>query len=289
MPTYSYFCKACDEPYEITLSTEEKETWNARCPKCGADEGKQELFGVASARASKARAAVAAPAAKAAADDVGPLQRGLPPHPSHRLRRRRGEDRGGRGDRGAVERLVQRRDPGRHLPDPHREADQRPGRLRPPREEGVVRYRRGRRDLRPRGHGARLHDRRPLPPRDRLRDSRRGDDRTRERDRGGGGGAPRDGRSSAFPGDGGAREGREGPRARVRGGQPDRSRTTTSGTRKTTCGGRSDGSRSGDLPGRPVDAGFRDEADRGAATATRSCPWSSRSGSSTPTTSGTAC
>ncbi len=50
MPIYSYFCKSCDEPYEITLSTEEKETWNARCPKCGAGEGKQELFGVASGK-----------------------------------------------------------------------------------------------------------------------------------------------------------------------------------------------------------------------------------------------
>ena len=47
MPTYSFFCKACDEPYEIRMSMEEKEKWVARCPKCGGGEGKQELFCVA--------------------------------------------------------------------------------------------------------------------------------------------------------------------------------------------------------------------------------------------------
>lgn len=46
MPTYSYFCRSCDEPYELSMSTREKEAWNARCPKCGAEEGKQELYSV---------------------------------------------------------------------------------------------------------------------------------------------------------------------------------------------------------------------------------------------------
>jgi len=46
MPTYSFFCKSCDEPYEIRMSIEENGTLNARCPKCGAGEDKQEIFGV---------------------------------------------------------------------------------------------------------------------------------------------------------------------------------------------------------------------------------------------------
>lgn len=47
MPKYSYFCKACDEPYEVRMSMEEMETWSPRCPACGSDAGTQELFGVA--------------------------------------------------------------------------------------------------------------------------------------------------------------------------------------------------------------------------------------------------
>lgn len=46
MPKYSYFCKACAEPYELRMSVEEKERWVPRCPNCGG-EGEQEMFGVA--------------------------------------------------------------------------------------------------------------------------------------------------------------------------------------------------------------------------------------------------
>ena len=48
MTTYSYFCTSCDESYEIRMSIEEKESWIARCPKCGAGEEKQEIFGISS-------------------------------------------------------------------------------------------------------------------------------------------------------------------------------------------------------------------------------------------------
>ncbi len=47
MPKYSYFCRACDEAYDVRLSSEEKESFVPRCPKCGSGEEKQELFGIA--------------------------------------------------------------------------------------------------------------------------------------------------------------------------------------------------------------------------------------------------
>jgi len=45
MPIYSYFCKACEEAYEIRMSLEEQETRIPRCPNCGEEE-KQELYAV---------------------------------------------------------------------------------------------------------------------------------------------------------------------------------------------------------------------------------------------------
>ncbi|MEW6720553.1 MAG: zinc ribbon domain-containing protein [Thermodesulfobacteriota bacterium] len=47
MPKYSYFCKACAEPYEMRMSAEEKEGWVPSCPNCGDGAEGQELFGVA--------------------------------------------------------------------------------------------------------------------------------------------------------------------------------------------------------------------------------------------------
>jgi len=46
MPRYSYFCKACDDPYDVRLSIEEKESFVPRCPNCGGGEEQQELYAV---------------------------------------------------------------------------------------------------------------------------------------------------------------------------------------------------------------------------------------------------
>ncbi|MCL1926782.1 MAG: hypothetical protein FWF95_06585 [Syntrophorhabdaceae bacterium] len=45
MPKFSYFCKACEEAYEVRMSMEEQEGLIPRCPSCY-DEEKQELYAV---------------------------------------------------------------------------------------------------------------------------------------------------------------------------------------------------------------------------------------------------
>lgn len=45
MPRHRYFCKECDEPYDVYLSSGE-ESSVPRCPNCGGGEEKQELFAV---------------------------------------------------------------------------------------------------------------------------------------------------------------------------------------------------------------------------------------------------
>jgi putative FmdB family regulatory protein len=45
MPTYSYLCRSCNEPFEVRMSIREKETWKPRCPACGCGEVGQQLFG----------------------------------------------------------------------------------------------------------------------------------------------------------------------------------------------------------------------------------------------------
>jgi DNA-directed RNA polymerase subunit RPC12/RpoP len=47
MPKYSYFCKTCDEAYDLKMSSEEQKTSVPHCPSCGDGEN-QELYGVAS-------------------------------------------------------------------------------------------------------------------------------------------------------------------------------------------------------------------------------------------------
>lgn len=54
MPKYSYFCKLCDEPYDVRMPLEEPEVLVPRCPNCG-DEGKQELFAIGPDAAKSAR------------------------------------------------------------------------------------------------------------------------------------------------------------------------------------------------------------------------------------------
>ena len=45
MPTFRYFCKWCEEAYQLKMSIEELESRISYCPKCG-EEGKQELYAV---------------------------------------------------------------------------------------------------------------------------------------------------------------------------------------------------------------------------------------------------
>jgi len=47
MPKYSYYCRACDEAYDVLMSAEEQQTGSCCCPNCG-DEEKQELYSVSS-------------------------------------------------------------------------------------------------------------------------------------------------------------------------------------------------------------------------------------------------
>ena len=47
MLKYSFYCKACDESYDVNLTTQERETKRISCPFCG-DAEKQEVFAVGS-------------------------------------------------------------------------------------------------------------------------------------------------------------------------------------------------------------------------------------------------
>ena len=42
---FSYFCKACDESYEVKMPMEEQETYIPHCPHCG-NEGDQALYAI---------------------------------------------------------------------------------------------------------------------------------------------------------------------------------------------------------------------------------------------------
>jgi putative FmdB family regulatory protein len=43
MPTYEFFCNACEQPFSKTLTAEEFEEGGTVCPECGSEEVEQRL------------------------------------------------------------------------------------------------------------------------------------------------------------------------------------------------------------------------------------------------------
>ncbi len=45
MPTYSYLCRSCNEPFEIDMSIRDKETRKVTCPSCRSRDVVQQILG----------------------------------------------------------------------------------------------------------------------------------------------------------------------------------------------------------------------------------------------------